>query len=344
MTSKTHTHGVRARAWAAIALVIALALVFGCTRSRDSSTRPSTPTEKLSVALSATPHAALLYIAAANGYFADEGLDVEIQPVSHGKAALDRLAQGKADLASAAEVPFVISVLNGERLGIAATVASVSSEMAIVARRDRAIAVPGDILGKRIGVTLGTSGEYFLWAFLIRNKLAPDSVTLVDMAPGRMAQALAQGTIDAAATWEPIKSEAVTTLAANAISFTGADAYTVTHVVVGRRELLKARSIAIEKLVRALVRAEDFNRSEPQQALALVADRLKLDSKTLKSGWEDIVFKVDLRQSQLVTLEDEARWAMARGYVASGPVPNLLPNLYLDALLAERPERVTVVH
>jgi len=52
---------------------------------------------------------------------------------------------------------------------------------------------------------------------------------------------------------------------------------------------------------------------------------------------------VDLLQSQLITMEDEARWAMARGYVAKGPVPNFLPNLYLDALLAVRPERVTVV-
>ena len=35
---------------------------------------------------------------------------------------------------------------------------------------------------------------------------------------------------------------------------------------------------------------------------------------------------------------------MARGYAAKGPVPNLLPHLYLDALLAVRPERVTVLH
>jgi NitT/TauT family transport system substrate-binding protein len=48
-------------------------------------------------------------------------------------------------------------------------------------------------------------------------------------------------------------------------------------------------------------------------------------------------------QSQLITLEDEARWAMARGYIAMGPVPNFLPHLYLDALLAVQPERVTVL-
>jgi len=38
----------------------------------------------------------------------------------------------------------------------------------------------------------------------------------------------------------------------------------------------------------------------------------------------------------------EARWAMARGYIEKGPIPSFLPNLHLDALLAVRPECVTV--
>ena len=116
----------------------AVALAFRYADSRGLFTGPAPPVEKLRIALPGVPHAALLHIAAAKGYFADEGLDVTILPVSHGKAALDLLAQGKADLASTAEVPFVISVLKGERLGIAATVVSISNDMAVVARRDRA--------------------------------------------------------------------------------------------------------------------------------------------------------------------------------------------------------------
>jgi ABC-type nitrate/sulfonate/bicarbonate transport system substrate-binding protein len=217
--------------------------------------------------------------------------------------------------------------------------------MAVVARRDRGIAAPRDLAGKRVGVTFGTNGEYFLWAFLIRHKLAPGSVTLVDLPPGRMAQELKSGTIDAVSTWEPIRSDAHAALGDNAQTFAGPDAYTATQVVVGRSDFLQARPGANEKLVRALLKAEAFNRSEPQEALRLVADRLQLDpAALLGSGWNDFQLKVDLRQSQLVTLEDEARWAMARGYVDKGPVPNFLPHLYLDALLATQPERVTVVH
>ena len=330
-----------------IALSVAAVLVLGYAsgRARFPGQSPATPAGTLRIALALTPDAALLHIAAARGYFFDEGLAVTLAPVSHGKVALDLLAQGKADLASAADVPFVISVMKGERLGIAATVVSAPNEMAVVARRDRGITTPHDLSGKKVGVTFGTNGEYFLWAFLIRHKLAPDSVTLVDMSPGRMVGELAGGTVDAVATWEPVRSKAHTALGDNAQSFAAPDAYTATQVVVGRTEFLRTHPDAIARLVRALLKAEEFNRSDPREALRLVAAQLKLEPEALlESGWKDALLKVDLRQSQLVTLEDAGRWAMARGYADKGPVPNFLPHLYLDALLAVQPERVTVVH
>jgi ABC-type nitrate/sulfonate/bicarbonate transport system substrate-binding protein len=322
----------------ALGIVVALALAFARSRAVPA------PLEKLSIAVSSTPHAALLHLAAANNFFADEGLDVTLVPVSHGKAAMDLLAQGKTDLAAAAEVPFVISVLNGEPFAIALNIVSVSTEMAVVARRDRAIAQPRDLQDKKIGVTFGTSGDYFLWAFLTRHKLSPDRITLIDVPPGRLTQELARGSIDAMSIWQPIRYRAELALGENAASFSEPDAYTVTHVVVARRKLLEARPVTIQKLARAVLRAEEFNRANPQQALAQLAGRLKLDPKALEPGWEDLDLKVDLLQSQLITLEDEARWAMAQGYAPKGAVPNFLPHLYLDALLAVRPGRVTVVH
>jgi NitT/TauT family transport system substrate-binding protein len=302
------------------------------------------PRDTLRIALSSTPHASLLHLAAAQGYFAEEGLDVMLLPVSHGKAALELLAQGRADVAAAAEVPFVIAVLKGEPLGIAASIASTSTEMAVVGRRDRAIGAPRDLAGKKIGITQGTSGDYFLWAFLIRNKLAPDLVTMVDVPPGRIVQSLADGQLDAVTAWEPLRHGAQAALQANAVSFAEPDAYTVTHVVVGRNDFLRGHAAAVQKLIRATLKAERFVYSHPQQARALIAERLSIAPQALQPNWNDLELRVELHQSQLVTLEDEARWAMTRGYAERREVPNFLPHLYLDALLAVQPQRVTVVH
>lgn len=120
-------------------------------------------------------------------------------------------------------------------------------------------------------------------------------------------------------------------------------AYKETFNVIGPGDVLKKRSRAIEKLVRGILKAEEFNLTRPEAALELVARRLGVAPESIRSTWMGSTFRVELPQSHLNTLEEQARWAMAGGYIEKGPIPNFLPNLYLDALLAVQPERVTVM-
>jgi NitT/TauT family transport system substrate-binding protein len=324
-----------------VLLASAVAATVVLSVSRRTGAGPAIP---LTIALSSTPHAALLHLAAAQGYFADEGLDVSVTLVSHGKAALDLLYEGRADLAAAAEVPFVIGVLEGRALRMVASMLASTREMAVVARRDRGIAAAADLAGKRVGVTFGTSGDYFLWALLTRNQLLPERVTFVHTQPDRIVAALESGAIDAAALWQPLRREAEATLGGQGVTFTAPDAYTVTHVVVGQARFLQDHAEAARRLVRALLRAEARARSEPAHAIRAVALWLRTDPAELQASWTDLRFHVDLRQSQLITWEDQTRWAMARGLAKPGPVPNFLDSLHLDALEAARPDRVTIVH
>ena len=327
---------------ASLGLALVLALGYAFTRERPASAVVAN--EKLTIAVPSAPHAALLHLAASNNYFAEEGLDVVTLPATHGKVALELLVQGKADVAAAAELPFVVNVMNGQHLAIIASVASATSETAVIARRSRGIQQPADLAGKTIGVTRGTSGEYFLWAFLIRNRLAPDAVTLIDAPPDQLDKGLANGTFDAIVAWQPTRFRAEAALGAGGVVLTEPNAYTATYVLVSHDAYIKEHPRVFEKLVRALLKAEAFLRTSPQLARQVVAQRLRVEPEALLPSWKDQEFRVDLLQPQLITLEDEARWVAARGYAASDSIPNFLPHLYLDALLAVRPERVTVVH
>ncbi len=327
----------------AAAVMAAIIIGLGYLGTRGRPPARNSPVEKLTIALPVLPHYALAHLAVVLGYFADEGLDVLVLPVSHGAAAVDSLLQGKSDLAMGGDVPFVISVMKGDDLGLIASLA-VSNDNAIIARRDRAISAPRDLVGKKIGVTVNSSGSYYLWTFLISNRLAPDSVHMVDLPPGQLVEALASGSVDAGATWQPITFQARAALGKNALFLTETDAYKTTAVAMGRSEFLKAHPVAIKKLVRAMLKAEAFTRSHPDETLKLIAEWLKVTPDALRPVLKEFDFRVNLPQSQLVTLEDEARWVIAGGYVAKGTVPNFLPYLYMDALLAVDPERVTVLH
>ncbi len=330
---------LKASATTALAVFI-LALGYLATRPAAS---PPSAAETITIAAPTAPHTGLLRIAEAKGYFTEEGLIVSIVPALHGPDAIRMVAQGKADLATASDVVIAVAITRGEDLGIVANMLTADS-MTIVARRERGISVPSDLAGRKVGVSFGTAGEYFLWAYLIRHKIPPEQVTFVDVPPNQIVQALTQGTIDATATWQPIALNAQTALGKdNAGSFPGDKAYVELHVLAGRRAFLKDHSPGLEKLLRALLKAETFNRSAPDAAMDLVAARLGMEASSLRPVWTNFQFHVDLRQSHLATLEDQARWAMARGHVAQGPVPNFLPHLYMSALLAVQPERVTVL-
>lgn len=323
-----------------LAAAAALAAAYALNRSRKAL--PST-VEQLSIALPLVPHAGLVHLAASKGFFADHGLAVTLLPQSHGKAALAELLRGGADLAASADVPAVIEVLNGAPLSIAVTMASASNELAVLGRRDRGINTPGDLRGRRVGVTLGTSGEFFLWAFLVRHRLDPGSLTQVDLPPDRLIAALRDGRVDAIAAWQPVRHEAESALGSAIASFSAPDAYAQNYVLAGRQEFMAARPEALRRLMLALHDAERFVELQPREAKAMLAERLKLSTVTLEPAWQTLSLALDQSQSLLVTLEDVAGWAMARGYAPVRPVPNFLPHLYLDALAAVQPERVTVV-
>lgn len=317
-----------------------LASLHGCDRRNAGRAEGLS---KLRIATPLVPHSGLLHLASARGFFRDQGLDVALLPQMHGKAALAELLQGRADLAVAADVPVVVEVLKGAPLGIIASVASASNELAVLGRVDRGIHGPGDLRGRRVGATLGTIGEYFLWAFLVRHRIAPQSLQLVDLPPAQLIDSLRSGLVDGVAAWQPVRHEAELAFGDAIVSLHAPDAYAQRFVVVGLREYLQAQPQDLRRLLRALTEAETFAHADPRQARATLAGLLRLSPGTLDPSWRDMTFAVEQQQAQLVTLEDVATWAMARGYAPAQPMPNFLAHLSLDALLALDPARVTVV-
>jgi len=307
--------------------------------------RPAEPARlvPLRIALPQVPHAGLLHIAAGREYFKAHGLGVTLLPQIHGKAALAELLAGRADVAAAADVPIVVEVLKGAPLGIATTLANAPDEMAVVARRDRGIHSSTDLQGRRVGVTFGTSGDYFLWAYMVRHRLAAQSLTLVDLPPNQLIEALGDGSVDAIAAWQPVRHGAESALGDAAASFAAPDAYAQTFNLVGSSDFLRSHGDVVHRVVLALLDAERYVRAEPLQAKRLLAARLGIEPYALDPAWQSISLELGQRQAQLVTLEDVSSWAMTRGYAPVQPVPNFLSHIYLDALMAATPERVTVV-
>ena len=120
--------------------------------------------------------------------------------------------------------------------------------------------------------------------------------------------------------------------------------YYRTEHLVAANDLIELRPRVVRKLIRALLRAEQFARENPDVTIRLLADKLVTEQENLAETWTDYDLTVALDQSILGSMEDQARWAIDAGLTEDRQLPNFLDCIYLDGLRAIQPDAVTVIH
>ena len=300
--------------------------------------------EPVSIALGLEPMSALVVVAETEGFLRKEGLDVTIKEYASGRLALQGMLRGQAEFATAADSPIVVSSFERDDFKILATIASSDNDPKIVARRDRGIAKPTDLAGKRIGTQKGSAVHFFLYHFLLKHGLRGARTTVVFLEPTELPSALAHGEIDALSMREPLVGEAQRLLGDNAILFEERGLYLKTFNLVAVEDAVKNRGSVVNKILRSLIRAEEYTRRYPEQARRKVANRLKISETVLSREWDELWLRVSLEQSLLLNLEDQARWAVSEGLVKEKKMPNFLNIIFLDPLHTIRPEAVRLIH
>jgi NitT/TauT family transport system substrate-binding protein len=347
MTEEPATFSIKNATRYAMIGVLILAALLGsyAWRGQTLPAQPAGPPTPMTIAANIRyVGTGLVFIAHVKGYFAHEGLHITLRPYITGKDALDAVLEGRAELATVADIPIMFAVMKGHPVSIVATISTVEKDPGVIGRKDKGILTPANLNGKRIGVTLGTSGHFMLDALLIRQKLSTDDVTLHDLQPQELADALLQGNVDAVATWEPYLGALRTQLGANGMIFYSEGIYELPFNIAGTRDYVVSHPEMIKKLVRALVRAERLCRDEPDAARQIIASAINVSRENLQEVWPSYRFNVTLDQSLLLTLEDETRWAIKNELTDRTNIPNYLDHFYLDALEAVMPAAVTVIH
>lgn len=305
--------------------------------------RPRTPpaNERVTLAAAAVPSGAVVVLAQEAGLFGDEGLDIDLIYTPSGKDALAELMAGRVQYAAAADTPIAIAIMRDAQLRVLCTLGASVDQVAVVARVDRGISVPGDLAGKRVGLLSGSNAEYMLDTLLDYHGVPQSEVRRVDMSPDRLPRALREGSIDAVSVWSPIY-EMITRESPDELkTFTGAGIYRWTWNLVGSA----VRRPEVEhRMLRALAAAAARIERDPRGAAALLSDRMGVPPAQLIGAWSQTALHPRLDQSMLLSLESQARWAVTKGYTQRLDVPNLLRSIDPLPLAGVAPERITLVH
>jgi sulfonate transport system substrate-binding protein len=333
----------RSYLFAALALV-AVALVLGYFLILPHAEHvPAGPPEKITFAYSATMDSVLAAVAQMQGYYLQEGLEVTAHLHPFGKPALQEVLEGRADFATVAETPVMLAIMNGAKISIIATIQTANKVNAIVARKDKGILTPGDLKGRRIAVTLGTTADFFMDTFLALHEIARQEIKVVDLKPERMADALYRGEVDAVSVFVPFPIQVQKRLGSRAIAFYDDNIYTFMFNVVATQKFIRENPGKVRKLLRALVKAEEFVSRNESQAQMMVADFSRTDPALIREVWQSFSYRVKLDQSLLLALEEETRWAEKGKLVGRHATPDYLDYIYLEGLESIRPKSVRIL-
>lgn len=315
-----------------MALMSVVLLLAACKPSPQ--TVPSAALEPLRVAFTGQPQSTLVHVAQAQGFFAAQGLKVEPVMATFGKEALKAVLDGKADIGTVAETPIMFSVLQGAPILVIANIESSSVNNGVIARKDAGIQKAGDLKGKRIGITPGTTSDFFLDSLLTAHGLARKDIQVVALKPEEMQHALVGGRVDAVSTWNYPLTSIRRLLGEKGTLLLDREIYTETFNLVATQDFVRTHPQAVQRFLQALILAERFVRQSPEAAQLTMARATNNELSLVQEVWQAFHYQVGLDQTLLITLEDETRWAMRTRLTDRTDMPDYTQHLYPDALKA----------
>lgn len=322
------------------ALLVLCAVGTGCRR-KESPADHSGPLESVRICQGGI-FAPLMFIAREKGLFRSEGIQAEISVVGDGKTAMQAFLDGTCDAALVGETPIVRQSFTRNDFVIIASVVSSDNVTKILARRDRGISRPEDLIGKRIGVSKGTISHFFLDQFLKKNHIPQDKLIIVDILHSDMASALQKGDIDAFAGSDVAYLKGSRAIGTAGVTFSEPGLTTHAANLVVKSDWLRNNQPAARGLLKALIGAEQELVRDPEGVSASLAREHQMPLAELKSVMENQRNSVTIDQVQILSLEDQARWLLETGVEKGRGAPNFLKFLYPSILRDLRPESVNL--
>lgn len=322
---------------ALVAFAVAAAAVYaGCNRGGvDGQQTP----ERVTLATSKNPWSALTIIAQKKGFFKEEGVEVDLQYVQAAKLAMDALVSGSAQFSNVVETNVAFLGYTGNKnVEILATHCE-SRDGAIIARRDAGIQTPKDLEGRKLGVLQGTTSQIFADRFIDKHKLDRSKVRIVNLTAVAIQSSILSKDIDAGSIWQPFVYNVQKQLGDGAVIFADPEVYVGYFNLAAQKEWARQHQRAVAGVLRAHIRAEEFAKSNREEAIALVAQEIGIETEALRFFWDQYTYGVRVTPALAREIAREGQWILDTGQQQGQPLPTYewaVNSSYLKSISAER--------
>ncbi|WP_339189709.1 ABC transporter substrate-binding protein [Paenibacillus sp. FSL R5-0490] len=276
-----------------IILISLLLIVSGCSTTDTSQNTPTTDSatntqqtdpsatepasdakDKLSIMLDWYPNAvhSFIYVAQEKGYFADQGLDVDIQMPADTNDSLKLVAAGKIDLALSYQPQILLA--RGENIPVRSIAAVVRHPLVhLLTEANGNVNSPKDLDGKTVGYSSIPLYEAMVRTMISKDGGNPDNINLVDVGFD-LIPSLASGQADAIMggfiNHEQLilEKEGHAMKSINPVDYGVPDYYEL--VLTASEAGIEAKKDQLTRFVKAVQEGQKYVTEHPEEALSIL--------------------------------------------------------------------------
>jgi NitT/TauT family transport system substrate-binding protein len=210
-----------------------------------------------------------LYIAQDKGFFKKNGVDVELIVMEDPKERFPTLMADKIQMIASTVDTALLYLKKPNDFQYVVAIDDSNGGDGIVAVKD--IASIADLKGKKVAVNEGSVSEFYLNVLLGKAGLKESDLDTVNMTAGDAGGAFVAKRVDAAVTWEPWLSKGKATDFGHLLVDSSSTPGLITDVIIVKTSWANAHKKDVEGIVKAWNEAVAYYRSNPDEAIPIMA-------------------------------------------------------------------------
>jgi NitT/TauT family transport system substrate-binding protein len=222
-----------------------------------------------------------IVIGVKEGLFEKAGVKVDYTVVEDPVQRFNALKSGSLDAIATTPDTFSRTYANGiQTVQVLGLDASVGGDGIVAENTVQSVT---DLKGQQVGVSAGSTSQWFLAYVLDQEGLSLEDVKQVDMTSGDAGSAFAAGRIPAAVTWEPWLSKAQQNPDGHVVVSTEKYPEIITDQVAFAPDFVKENPDSVRAFIKGYQAAVDFLHSDEDKAFEDVADYLGQSPDEIKA-------------------------------------------------------------
>jgi NitT/TauT family transport system substrate-binding protein len=311
---------------AAVSLALLLA---GCGGGGDEASGGSSDsgeggTVKIVAGVAVSPSSAVLLVGQEQGFFEDEGIELELASAASAAGGVPNVINGQLDVVLGGISGVVLAVAQGIPVQfVSGAVTDIETEQGTIYQTmvapDSGIESFADLEGKTVGVnSLNCCWDFWIREAVEKDGGDPSTLNLVQLPFPDQAAALRSGNVDAVSTLQPFATQLSQEGFVNigdspAVAYDNPEAGNTNYFMA--TSFLEEHPGLLERWQRAIQRSSDYANEHPEEIRALIVERVGTPAELVEQA------PLPFYTAELDTdaIEKEAEFAVKYGVIEEAP-------------------------